>query len=464
MNLKISDILKVTSGKLLIGDENVECESFSKDTRNIKQGDTYIGIKGEKFDGSLFWNKALDLGAETVIIQDVNLNENDLKNYKDKNIIIVKDTKKALIQIATEKRNLYKDLKVVGITGSVGKTSTKDMIANVLSQKYKTLKTIGNNNNDIGLPMTILNLRNHEIAVIEMGMNHLGEISVLTKIAKPTLSVITNVGTSHIGFLGSRENILKAKLEILEGMEKKQIVINNDNDMLNNWSKDAKDCKIHTFGIDNHSECSGKEINVSESFSDVVCSYNGEEINLNIPVGSKIFVLNALCAVSVGKLMGLSNEEIRRGIESFELTGKRMELVNLKNGSLLINDSYNASYDSMKVALDYLENLDADRKIAILGDMYELGEFSEELHRKVGMEVDKNKINLLFTVGKEARYISDAAIQNGMSTDKIFYFENIEDLEKDLKNEIKKGDAVLFKAANGMRLFEVVDNLKKQFD
>lgn len=462
MNLKIKDILKVTSGKLLIGDENVECENFSKDTRNIKKGDTYIGIKGEKFDGSLFWDKALDLGAETVIIQDVNLDEKSLKNYKDKNVIVVNDTKKALIQIATEKRNLYKDLKVIGITGSVGKTSTKDMIANVLSQKYKTLKTIGNNNNDIGLPMTILNLRDHEVAVIEMGMNHLGEISILTKIAKPTLSVITNVGTSHIGLLGSRENILKAKLEILEGMEESQIVINNDNDMLNKWSKDAKDCKIHTFGIDNDSDCHSEEMNVSENFSNVICTYNEEKINLNVPVGSKIFVLNALCAVSVGKLMGLSNEEIKRGIESFELTGKRMELVHLKTGILLINDSYNASYDSMKAALEYLENVEADRKIAVLGDMYELGKFSEELHRKVGMEVHKDKIDLLFTVGKDAKYISDVATKNGMSQDKVFCFQNMSNLEKVLRSEIKEGDAVLFKAANGVRLFEVVDNLKKK--
>lgn len=464
MNLKIKDILKVTSGKLLIGDENTECESFSKDTRNIKNGDTYIGIKGEKFNGSLFWDKALELGAKAVIIEDVNIDEKYLQNYQGKNIIVVNDTKKALIQIATEKRNLYKDLKVIGITGSVGKTSTKDMIANVLSQKYKTLKTIGNNNNDIGLPMTILNLRDHEVAVIEMGMNHLGEIRVLTKIAKPTLSVITNVGTSHIGLLGSRENILKAKLEILEGMKNKEIIINNDNDMLSNWSKGAKDCKIHTFGIDNNSECSSEDIEIQENLSYVNCSYNGEKIELNVPVGSKIFVLNALCAVLVGKLMELSNEDIKKGIESFELTGKRMELVHLKNGSVLINDSYNASYDSMKVALEYLENIEAERKIAVLGDMYELGEFSEKLHKKVGKEVDKDKIDLLFTVGKDAKYISEVAVQNGMSEDKILYFENIENLEKDLKHKIKKGDAILFKAAHGMRLFEVVDNLKKTFN
>ena len=199
MNLKIKDILKCTGGKLIQGDENYECENFTNDTRKIEKGDTYIAIKGEKFDGNIFFEEAIEKGADTVILENKKIE----KKYENKNIIIVDDTKKALQQIATAKRNLYKDLIVVGITGSVGKTSTKDMIYSVLSQKYKTLKTEGNFNNDIGLPLTILKLREHEVAVIEMGMNHKREISKLTKIAKPQLAVITNVGTAHIGKLGS---------------------------------------------------------------------------------------------------------------------------------------------------------------------------------------------------------------------------------------------------------------------
>ena len=190
--MEIKDILKVTNGKMLIGDENLVCDSFSKDTRTIQNGDIYIGIKGENFDGNKFWKQALDNGAGGVIIQDVEVSTEELKNYKDKTVIKVEDTLKALYEIAKYKRSLY-DIPVVAITGSVGKTSTKDIIASVVSTQYKTLKTEGNNNNNIGLPLTILKLKDHEALVVEMGMNHFGEISLLTDIAKPTLAVITNI-------------------------------------------------------------------------------------------------------------------------------------------------------------------------------------------------------------------------------------------------------------------------------
>ena len=228
-DIKIKDIINITGGKLILGNEEEICENFSNDTRNIKKGDTYIGLQGEKFDGSKFWKEAIKNGAKTIIVQNIDFTSEDLKELQNqsKSVIVVENTKVALQEIAKFKRNLYGDnFKLVGVTGSVGKTSTKDMIYSVVSQKYKTLKTEGNHNNDIGLPLTILKLQDHEAAVIEMGMNHFGEISLLTNIAKPTISVITNIGTSHIGNLGSRENILKAKLEILEGMKNPQIVKN----------------------------------------------------------------------------------------------------------------------------------------------------------------------------------------------------------------------------------------------
>ena len=240
--LLVKDILKVTEGKLVIGDCEEVLENFSKDTRQIKENDTYVAIKGANFDGNKFWKQALEKGAKAVIVQDIDFSKEDLTKYKNKIIIKTKDVLESLYEIAKYKRSLY-DIPVVGVTGSVGKTSTKDVIASVLSKKYKTLKTEGNNNNNIGLPFTILNLKDHEAAVIEMGMNHFNEISLLTKIAKPTISVITNIGTSHIGNLGSRQNILKAKLEILEGMTKPLLVLNNDNDMLHDYYEKNKENK-----------------------------------------------------------------------------------------------------------------------------------------------------------------------------------------------------------------------------
>ena len=460
MNLKIKDIIRCTNGVLLTGEEEYECENFLRDTREVKKGDTFIGLKGKKHDGNLLWKEAFENGADTVILNKVEISREEIEKYKDKNIIQVEDTIKAIQQIATEKRKLYKNLLVVGVTGSVGKTSTKDIIANVLSQKYKTLKTQGNMNNEIGLSLTVLSLRDHEAAVIEMGMNHLGEISKLSKIAKPTISVITNVGTSHIGNLGSRENILKAKLEILDGMDVPLLVVNNDNDMLNNWAKENENTvNIRTFGMENKSECMLEKIEKKENESCFICNCEDDKFKLEVPVGGDVFILNALCGALVGKMVNLSNEEIQKGISSFELTKKRMEIINLENDITIINDSYNASLDSMKAAIEYLSNTNANRKIAVLGDMFELGDFSEELHRKVGLEVAKNKIDLLFVIGNDSKYIAEEAEKNGMKKKDIIYFEEREELIEKLKNIMEKGDIILFKASNGMKLFEIIQEI-----
>jgi len=229
----VKDIIKICNGKLICGNEEEVCENFSKDTRTIEKGDIYLGIKGEKFNGSTFYKQAFEKGASGCILQDIEISEEETNEYKDKFIIIVKDVVKALQELAIYKRSLY-NIPVIAVTGSVGKTSTKDIIAGVMSTKYNVLKTEGNYNNEIGLPLTILKLKEHNAVVLEMGMSAFGEISLLTNIAKPTTAVITIIGTSHIGELGSIENILKAKLEILEGLEQNgSLIINNDNELLN---------------------------------------------------------------------------------------------------------------------------------------------------------------------------------------------------------------------------------------
>ena len=460
--MKVKDIIRVTNGKLIKGNEEAKIREFCKDTRIIKEGDTYIGIKGENFDGNTLWKKAFEAGASTVIVQGIDFSVENLEQYENKNIIEVEDTIQALADIATYKRiSMGKNFKVVGVTGSVGKTSTKDIVANVISQKYKTLKTQGNNNNNIGLPFTMFNLRDQEAAVIEMGMNHFGEISKLTKIAKPTISVITNIGTSHIGNLGSRENILKAKLEILEGMDKKILVVNNDNDLLHKYYLESTDVEIHTYGIENDSEVKAENIVLNENDSEFVCNLKGDKFRVKVPVGGIHFVYNAICAATVGMLMGLSQEQIKNGIETFELTKKRMDITELKNGVTIINDSYNASFESMQASLKYLQGLNSKRKIAVLGDMFELGEFSKKLHEKVGVEVVKNKIDMLVCCGKNAKYIVDSAKNEGMSKDSVYYFENKDEIEDFVRNNWKSGDAILFKASNGMKFFNIVENLIK---
>ena len=455
--MKIKEILNVTRGKMLFGNEELEVENFSKDTRTIQKGDIYIGIKGEKFDGSNFWNQALDAGATAVIVSNIQISKEEKEKYKDKTIIQVEDTFEALYEIAKYKRSLY-NIPVIAVTGSVGKTSTKDIIASVVSQKYKTLKTEGNNNNNIGLPLTILKLKDHEALVVEMGMNHFGEISLLTNIAKPTLAVITNIGTSHIGNLGSRENILKAKLEILEGMKIPRVIINNDNDLLHKWYEENKEkIEIHTYGINNSSDIIAEKIELGEEKSKFVAKTSSEKVNIDVPVGGEHFVYNALCGFMVGKILGLSSKEIQNGILKFELTKKRMDIRVLKNGATLINDSYNASYESMKASLKYLSSRTDFRKIAVLGDMLELGDFSKELHEKVGEEVANDNIDVLICRGEFAKNIISKANENKKT--QCILLQNNEEILSKLQEILKEGDVVLIKASNGMKFYEICQKL-----
>ncbi len=448
-NLTLKEIIDVTNGNLVYGNENEECISFERDTRAIKDGDIFIGFKGETVDGGIRYKEALENGAKGCIINKC-ANEN-LEKIENKFILEVEDTILATQQIAKLKRKKY-NIPVVAITGSVGKTSTKDIIASVVSEKYDVLKTQGNMNNHIGLPMTILGLRNHTAMVVEMGMNHFGEISTLTKIAKPTIAVITNVGTAHIGNLGSRENILKAKLEILEGLSKDgTVVINNDNDLLHKWYLENKDnYNIVTYGIENDSMEKAQDINYLESSS----KYNlKNEGVIEVPVGGEAFVYNSLAAISVGKALGISMDKIKQGILKFELTKMRLDVQKSSKGYTIINDCYNANYDSMKSALQYLNRTTGNRKIAVLGDMLELGDFSKKLHEGVGNAVVENKVDILITVGKEAKNIAKIAMKNNVET--YEYTDNNSAISK-LKEILEPEDAVLVKASNSMNFKEIV--------
>lgn len=461
MEIKVKDIINICNGKLIIGDENIVCDNFSKDTRTIEENDVYIGIKGENFDGNILYENAFEKGAKVCILQGVDIGDEIKNKYIDRAIIIVEDTIKALQQIASYKRDLY-DIPVIAITGSVGKTSTKDIIASVVNEGYKVLKTQGNLNNHIGLPLTILGLKDHEALVVEMGMNNFGEISVLSKIAKPNIAVITNVGTAHIGNLGSRENILKAKLEILDGIKDNGVlIINNDNDLLHSWSEKnsgkINNVKIVTYGIENISNFNACDIELKENSSEfdikINSEYNGK---VNVPVGGQHFVYNALSAIAVGNQLNIQLEKIKNGIEKFELSKSRMELIKIRDGITIVNDCYNANYDSMKASIEYLAKTKFKRKIVVLGDMLELGEFSNALHKKVGEDVVKNKIDILITVGEMGKVISDTASEKGVES---YHCENNEKAVQKIKELTEFGDIVLIKASNGMKFKNIVDGL-----
>lgn len=459
--MNVEDIIKATNGKLLIGNLEEKCENFCTDTRKIQKGDVYVGLKGDKFNGNEYYKEALEKGAKVAVISEIKIADDELEKYKDKTIIKVEDSLEAFGKIAKYKRDLY-NIPVVQITGSVGKTSTRDIVANVVRTKYKTLQTEGNQNNAIGLPTTLLKLKDHEAVVVESGMNHLGEIRYLGKIAEPTIAVITNVGTAHIGFLGSRENILKAKLEILENLKPNgYIVINNDNDMLNEWAKQDSKYNKYTFGIENESDVMAYNIQINENDSIYNVRIDNKEYTVKVPVSGMHFVYNSLCAIAVGCLLNIPPEDIIKGIENFTLTKNRMEVDKIKDNVTIINDAYNASYDSMKAGIEYLKGLPGKRKIAVLGDMFELGEFAEEIHRKVGIEVVKNKVDILITVGKLAKYISQEAIYLGMPKENVIELDSTQEASDYLNSNLLKDDVVLLKAANGMHFSEIYRGISK---
>ena len=430
------------------------------DTRKIGENDCYVGIKGNSNDGNLLYMEAFLKGASIVVLDKYEYKKEDEEYLRrnNKSIILVKDTIKALGDLAKYKRDTFTN-PVIAITGSAGKTSTKDIVYSVLKEKYNAHKTIGNQNNHIGLPLTVLALDSKtEVLVLEMGMNHLGEIRYLTNIAKPDVAIITNVGTAHIGNLGSRENILKAKLEILEGLKPGgTVIINNDNDLLHEWYLENKDeYKVITIGINNPSDYLATDIDCGEDGSTFKC----QNIVYKVPVGGEQFIYNALVAIAVANIFAVETENVQKGILNFELSSNRMHIINNESTNItIIDDSYNANYDSMSYAIKYLSSLNG-RLIAVLGTMNELGEYSQDLHRLLGKLVYEEKIDVLITVGNDAKYINEEAINEGFDARKSYHFDNNNDAINLLKEILENGDDVLVKASNSLNFKDIVEAIK----
>lgn len=456
--LCVNDILERVNGTVLCGLCDAEFAGACIDSRIVQSDEAYFALKGERTDGTLYCCDAIKNGAKVCFVESNIFSDEELNNLaQSATIVLVPNVEDALVEIAKVKRSLY-DIPVVAITGSVGKTSTKDVIAEVMAQKFNVQKTQGNKNNRLGVPLTIMSLRDHDALVIEMGMNHLGEIHELTNIAKPTLSVISNIGTSHIGNLGSRENILKAKLEILDGMTNKKVIINNDNDMLHKWNLEDENAEKITFGIHEKSIYMASKVKMTEESNEFSVELNSTEYKFTTQKPGEVFILNALSAIAVGMEYGVPIDKIQRAIANAEITKNRLDIEKV-NGVLLIKDYYNASFESIKPSLEYLANLDRGRKIAVLGDIKEVGSFSKEIHEKVGKEVAKNKIDKLITVGEEAKNIVKKAKNEGMSNEDVCSCDSNEQAIEVLKGMLLKGDTVLLKASNSMKFGEIYNEI-----
>lgn len=449
----VKDLYSIQEGvELIQGLFSYEFLNCNTNSKTIQKGETFFAT-GE---GNKYVKDALEKGASGCVVEE-DISSDLLKKYPNVTIVKVIDSIKTLQNLATFKRAHY-HIPVIAVTGSVGKTSTKDMIASVLSKKYDVLKTEGNFNNHIGLPITIMKLEKHTALVVEMGMNHFREIETLTKIARPSIAVITNIGTSHIGILGSRKNILKAKLEILEGLQETgTLIINNDCDLLNKWNENrtkTNDYDVLTYSIYENSDIIATNLNMTENKTKFDVKYKEKELKVQLPTYGEPFVYNSLAAIAVAKVLRVNDEDVEEGLKHIELTKKRME-IKVINGVKFINDAYNASYESVKYALNTLTNTSGKRKIAVLGDMFELGDFSEELHRKVGKEVENNNIDILITVGEYSKFIDKEAI----SVKEKIHLNDKDEAIKKIKEIQKEGDVFLIKASNGMKLYEIVESL-----
>lgn len=450
--LTVQKVAQAVGGTIRNCDKDEIVKSVSTDSRKITEDALFIALNGENFNGHRFVKNAVENGAVCCI---VNADEGDFAGLPT---IAVQDTYKALRDLAAYYRTCF-DIPVVGITGSVGKTSTKDMIACVLSMDFCTHKTDKNFNNEIGLPLTVFDLSSdHEIMVLEMGMSDFGEISRLTAIARPDTAVITNIGVSHIEQLGSREGIRKAKFEILEGLTPDGAVILNGDDPLL-WEA-AGDVAFETlcFGIDNpNCDLIARNIKLFSDSSTFTVKVDGVEYKVVLQVPGKHHIYNALAAILVGLRYNVDMEKIVAGIRKFAPDAFRQSVIELENYTI-IKDCYNASPTSMKSGLEVLSLRETTgRRVAILADMLELGDLSAEAHREVGHMVQHYGVDCLVVIGELSSSIAKGAEASGMSENQIYYFANNEEAKKALKDILQKDDLILIKGSRGMHLEEIAD-------
>ncbi|PAD66865.1 UDP-N-acetylmuramoyl-tripeptide--D-alanyl-D-alanine ligase [Bacillus sp. 7586-K] len=445
----LSHIEKVVHGwGLAEKDYNLEIFGVTTDSRAVIKGNLFFPLVGEKFNGHEFVASALENGASAIVWQ-----ESEGNPPKDVPVIFVKDTLRALQQLAEAYLNEVRP-KIVGITGSNGKTTTKDMVAALLETTYKVHKTKGNFNNHIGLPLTVLNMEEEtEIAILEMGMSGKGEIELLSNIAKPDVAIITNIGESHLMDLGSREGIADAKLEIVKGLKEDGVLIYHGDEPLLEERVQALLIKTITFG--EHSQNDFVATNMKQAINGT--SFQVNNVEYTIPVLGKHNVLNALAAYAVAKHFKVQEDAMIQGFSQLKVTGMRLELIETEQGVSVINDAYNASPSSMKAAINLLVDLDGfNQKIVVLGDMLELGEAEKEYHYQIGASIDSSKIDYVITYGSLGKEIARGAAEK-FSPDVIHHFDDKNELIKQLKSYLQPKDIVLVKASRGMRLEEVVN-------
>lgn len=451
--MTIETVREAVGGEIIQGSGKNFVTGVSHDSRSIGEGDLFFAIKGDNFDGHRFIKDAVKAGTKCFVVSHMDWAEGIDTGGLD--LIMTDDTRKALADLAAF---YLKDLGIttIGVTGSTGKTSTKDMLYYVCSQKYRTGRTEGNFNNDIGMPLTVLGFDpDIEVAVLEMGMDHFGEIDELARIARPKIGLITNIGISHLENLGSREGIMRAKMEITDYFdETNTLIISTGKDLLRRENISGP-YRLITTGTEDGDDYRVRDIkNTKEGGISFFLLHDGRQQEFKLPVAGRHNALNAAMAATCGGIMGISMEQAAEGLSHMELTGGRLSMKH--NGDLtVIDDTYNASPDSMKSGIDVLCSISGKRHIAVLGDMFELGRDTKEWHRKVGEYASAKDVEKVYAIGDNARYIAEGAGEKGV------YFKKKEDFLEKLPEIIENDDAVLVKGSRGMAMEKITEALMK---
>ena len=459
MLISLSEILQATGGTTAAANKNILFKGISTDSRTVKRGDLFIPLKGPNFDGHKFITAALKKGAAGA------LSSKKLKGIsKDKAVISLPPDSYfgrkfypalyALLAIA----RLYKSkfsAKIVAVTGSSGKTTTKDMVHSVLSQSGKTLKTEENFNNEIGVPLTLFRLkRSHKFAVIEMGMQGTGEIRPLSVACSPDIAAITNIGEAHIGLLKTKEAIAKAKSEIIRGVKPEgAVILNADDDLFYFLKKASTGKKVISFGVNKSAALKAFDIREAGRGMRFSLKIAGKTHVFFVPLPGRHNVYNALIAVAAGLYFKISPAKIQKGLENFKPSSKRMDIIRTKGGIKIINDTYNANPSSMTAALETLAS-EKGRKIAVLGDMLELGPNSKKYHQKIGRLITDLGIDIVVAVGKEAKYFLGRSRK-----EQELYFRKNEQAAKFVLKSLRPGDTALIKASRGLKLEEITQEI-----
>ncbi len=439
MQLSLQEVQQAAGARFTCGGGpgNQLVTGWSVDSRSINQGDLFFAIRGDHFDGHRFVQNAFDAGAVAAVVSEP-------VKVEDHPVLTVEDTVRSLGQIANRARCNW-GKQVVAVTGSAGKTSTKDIIAALLSTRFRVGKTIGNLNNHIGLPLTLLRLPDDaDVAVVEMGMNHAGEIRELANIARPQIGVVTNVGYAHIESFASIEDIAAVKRELVEELPLDgTAVLNADDARVLRFSESYRG-KVFTYGLDNRADLNAENIESGAIGS----HFNVEGVHFRTKLTGKHAVSNILAGLAVARVVDIPLRDLVGAVEQLtpgEMRGQRRQV----GGLIILNDSYNSNPEAARSMIDVLRSEPSLRKIAVLGEMLELGAWAEKLHRNVGGYAANQGINILIGIGGAARYMVDEAVKLGMAADATFFFENAEEAGEFLRNFVLPGDALLFKGSRG---------------